>query len=227
MTGTKAVNASVTSAPSASAGGLIGHTVQKCKLVLDGAWKGTVSSGNASVGGLIYDLDGKLTVNTGFSVKGSTFTSNNATKGILVAEGTQAFVVVNCAPSGFDNVTADNGFDLFVGRNIASRASMNVAATGGLVSVETDANIGRIPENSGWYSMISARQNSNTRYYFNIAKLDYTDGDYTPSTTAKTPADVIYWHVYDYVQGALLDYVRGESSPRPSRTSPGPTRTST
>ena len=213
MTGTKAVNASVTSAPSASAGGLIGHTVQKCKLVLDGAWKGTVSSGNASVGGLIYDLDGKLTVNTGFSVKGSTFTSNNATKGILVAEGTQAFVVVNCDPSGFDNVTADNGFALFVGRNIASRASMNVAATGGLVSVETDANIGRIPENSGWYSMISARQNSNTRYYFNIAKLDYTDGDYTPSTTAKTPADVIYWHVYDYVQGALLDYVRGESFP--------------
>lgn len=213
MTGTKAVNASVTSASSASAGGLIGHTVQKCKLVLDGAWQGTVSSGNASVGGLIYDLDGKLTVNTGFSVNGSTFTSNNATKGILVAEGTQAFVVVNCAPSGFDNVTADNGFDLFVGKNIASRASMGVAATGGLVSVETGANIGQIPENSGWYSMISARQNSNTRYYFNIAKLDYTDGDYTPSTTAKIPADVIYWHVYDYVQGALPDYVREKSFP--------------
>lgn len=213
MTGTKAVNASVTSASSASAGGLIGHTVQKCKLVLDGAWQGTVSSGNASVGGLIYDLDGKLTVNTGFSVNGSTFTSNNATKGILVAEGTQAFVVVNCAPSGFDNVTADNGFDLFVGKNIASRASMGVAATGGLVSVETGANIGQIPENSGWYSMISARQNSNTRYYFNIAKLDYTDGDYTPGAVAKTQADVIYWHVYDYVQGALPDYVREKSFP--------------
>lgn len=212
MTGTKAVKASVTSASSASAGGLIGYTVQKCKLVLDGAWQGTVSSGNASVGGLIYDLDGKLTVNSGFSVNGSAFTSNNATKGILVAEGTQAFVVVNCDPSGFDNVTA-KGFDLFVGRNIASRASMNVAATGGLVSVETAANIGQIPEKSGWYSMISARQNSNTRYYFNIAKLDYTDGDYTPSTTAKTPADVIYWHVYDYVQGALPDYVLEKSFP--------------
>lgn len=214
MTGTKAVNASVTSASSASAGGLIGHTVQKCKLVLDGAWQGTVSSGNASVGGLIYDLDGKLTVNTGFSVNGSTFTSNNATKGILVAEGTQAFVVVNCDPSGFQTVKAD-GFDLFVGKNIASRASMNVAATGGLVSVETgiieDADIGRIPATSGWYSMISARQNSNTRYYFNIAKLDYTDGDYTPGAVAKTQADVIYWHVYDYVQGALPDYVREKS----------------
>ncbi len=213
MTGTKAVNASVASASSASAGGLIGHTVQKCKLVLDGAWQGTVSSGNASVGGLIYDLDGKLTVNTGFSVNGSIFTSNNATKGILVGDGTNAFVVVNCAPSGFDNVTADNGFDLFVGKNIASRASVGVAAIGGLVSVETGANIGQIPEKSGWYSMISARQrqNSNTRYYFNIAKLDYTDGDYTPSTTAKTPADVIYWHVYDYVQGALPDYVLEKS----------------
>lgn len=214
MTGTKAERASITSVSTnanGSAGGLIGHTVQKCKLVLDGAWQGTVSSGNASVGGLIYDLDGKLTVNSGFSVKDSTFTSNNATKGILVAEGTQAFVVVNCDPSGFQGVTAD-GFDLFVGRNIASRASMNVAATGGLVSVETGAkNIGQIPENSGWYSMISDRQNSNTRYYFNIAKLDYTDGDYTPSTTAKTPADVIYWHVYDYVQGALPDYVREKS----------------
>ena len=217
MTGTKAVNASVTSASSASAGGLIGHTVQRCKLVLDGAWQGTVSSGNASVGGLIYDLDGKLTVNTGFSVNGSAFTSNNATKGILVAEGTQAFVVVNCDPSGFDNVTADNGFDLFVGKNIASRASMNVAATGGLVSVETgiteDADIGRIPATSDWYSMISARQNSNTRYYFNIARLDYTDGNYKPGAVAKTQADVIYWHVYDYVQGALPDYVRGESFP--------------
>lgn len=214
MTGTKAVNASVTSASSASAGGLIGYTVQKCKLVLDGAWQGMVSSGNASVGGLIYDLDGKLTVNTGFSVNGSTFTSNNATKGILVAEGTQAFVVVNCDPSGFQTVKKADGFDLFVGRNIASRASMNVATTGGLVSVETgEKNIGQIPENSDWYSMISARQNSNTRYYFNIARLDKAATKYEPSTTAKTPADVIYWHVYDYVQGALPDYVCGESFP--------------
>ena len=212
MTGTKAVNASVTSASSASAGGLIGHTVQRCKLVLDGAWQGTVSSGNASVGGLIYDLDGKLTVNTGFSVNGSAFTSKGGTKGILVGDGTNAFVVVNCAPSGFDNVTADNGFDLFVGRNIASRASMGVAATGGLVSVETGAkNIGQIPENSDWYSMISARQNDKTRYYFNIARLDYTDGNYKPGAVAKTQADVIYWHVYDYVQGALPDYVREKS----------------
>ena len=214
MTGTKAVNASVTSAPSASAGGLIGHTVQKCKLVLDGAWQGTVSSGNASVGGLIYDLDGKLTVNSGFSVKDSTFTStsNNATKGILVGDGTNAFVVVNCDPSGFQGVKAD-GFDLFVGRNIASRASMDVAATGGLVSVETAANIGQIPEKSGWYSMISARQNSNTRYYFNIARLDKAVTNYKPSSVATSPADVIYWHVYDYVQGALPDYVCGESFP--------------
>ncbi len=212
MTGTKAVNASVTSASSTSAGGLIGHTVQRCKLVLDGAWQGTVSSGNASVGGLIYDLDGKLTVNTGFSVNGSTFTSNNATKGILVGDGTNAFVVVNCDPSGFDNVTA-KGFDLFVGKNITSRASMNVAATGGLVSVETDgAEVGQIPESSAWYSMISARQNSNTRYYFNIARLDQAaERKYTPESVAKTPADVIYWHVYDYVQGALPDYVRTES----------------
>lgn len=220
MTGTKAEKASIISVSTnadGSAGGLIGHTVQRCKLVLDGAWQGTVSSGNASVGGLIYDLDGKLTVNTGFSVNGSAFTSNNATKGILVAEGTQAFVVVNCDPSGFDNVTADNGFDLFVGKNIASRASMNVAATGGLVSVETgiteDADIGRIPATSDWYSMISARQNSNTRYYFNIARLDYTDGNYKPGAVAKTQADVIYWHVYDYVQGALPDYVLEKSFP--------------
>ena len=217
MTGTKAVNASVASASSASAGGLIGHTVQKCKLVLDGAWQGTVSSGNASVGGLIYDLDGKLTVNSGFSVNGSAFTSNNATKGILVAEGTQAFVVVNCDPSGFQTVKAD-GFDLFVGKNIASRASIGVAATGGLVSVETgiteDADIGRIPATSDWYSMISARQNDKTRYYFNIARLDQAvENSYTPKAQAGLPADVIYWHVYDYVQGALPDYVRGESFP--------------
>lgn len=216
MTGTKAEKASITSVSTnadGSAGGLIGHTVQRCKLVLDGAWQGTVSSGNASVGGLIYDLDGKLTVNSGFSVNGSAFTSKGGTKGILVGDGTNAFVVVNCAPSGFDNVTADNGFDLFVGKNIASRASMNVAATGGLVSVETGDNIGQIPKNSDWYSMISARQNSNTRYYFNIARLDKAATNYKPSSVATSPADVIYWHVYDYVQGALPDYVCGESFP--------------
>lgn len=218
MTGTKAEKASIISVSTnanGSAGGLIGHTVQKCKLVLDGAWQGTVSSGNASVGGLIYDLDGKLTVNSGFSVNGSTFTSKGGTKGILVGDGTNAFVVVNCAPSGFDNVTADNGFDLFVGKNIASRASMGVAATGGLVSVETGAkNIGQIPEKSDWYSMISARQNSNTRYYFNIARLDQAvTGHYKLNAVATYPADVIYWHVYDYVQGALPDYVCGESFP--------------
>ena len=212
MTGTKAVNASVTSASSFSAGGLIGHTVQKCKLVLDGVWQGAVSSGNASVGGLIYDLDGKLTVNSGFSVNGSTFTSRGGNKGILVGDGTQAFVVVNCDPSGFDNVTA-NGFDLFVGKNIVSRASMDIAATGGLVTVETGASIGQIPKNSGWYSMISTRQNSNTRYYFNIARLDCTDANYKPSAVAKTQGDVIYWHVYDYVQGVLPDYVREKSFP--------------
>ena len=215
MTGTKAEKASITSVSTnakGSAGGLIGHTVQRCKLVLDGVWQGTVSSGNASVGGLIYDLDGKLTVNSGFSVNGSTFTSKGGTKGILVGDGTQGFVVVNCDPSGFDNVTA-NGFDLFVGKNIASRASMGVAATGGLVSVETGANIGQIPATSDWYSMISTRQNNNTRYYFNIARLDYTDANYKPSAVAKTQADVIYWHVYDYVQGALPDYVREKSVP--------------
>ena len=215
MTGTKAVKASVTSASSASAGGLIGHTVQKCKLVLDGAWQGTVSSGNASVGGLIYDLDGKLTVNTGFSVKDSTFTSNGGTKGILVGDGTNAFVVVNCDPLGFQTVKKADGFDLFVGKNITSRASVGVAATGGLVSVETDgAEVGQIPENSAWYSMISARQNSNTRYYFNIARLDQAVTDhYKLNAVATYPAEVIYWHVYDYVQGALPDYVRGESFP--------------
>lgn len=215
MTGTKAEKASITSVSTnakGSAGGLIGHTVQRCKLVLDGVWQGTVSSGNASVGGLIYDLDGKLTVNSGFSVNGSTFTSKGGTKGILVGDGTQGFVVVNCDPSGFDNVTA-NGFDLFVGKNIASRASMGVAATGGLVSVETGANIGQIPATSDWYSMISTRQNNNTRYYFNIARLDKAVTKYEPSTTAKTPADVIYWHVYDYVQGALPDYVLEKSFP--------------
>lgn len=217
MTGTKAEKASITSVSTnadGSAGGLIGHTVQRCKLVLDGAWQGTVSSGNASVGGLIYDLDGKLTVNNGFSVNGSAFTSKGGTKGILVGDGTQAFVVVNCDPSGFQTVKAD-GFDLFVGKNIASRASMNVAATGGLVSVETgEKNIGQIPENSDWYSMISARQNSNTRYYFNIAGLDQAvTGHYKLNAVATYPADVIYWHVYDYVQGALPDYVCGESFP--------------
>lgn len=220
MTGTKAEKASITSVSTnadGSAGGLIGHTVQKCKLVLDGAWQGTVSSGNASAGGLIYDLDGKLTVNSGFSVNGSTFTSRGGTKGILVGDGTQGFVVVNCDPSGFNNVTA-NGFDLFVGKNIVSRASMDIAATGGLVSVETgiteDADIGRILATSDWYSMISARQNSNTRYYFNIARLDQAvTGHHTLGAVAASPADVIYWHVYDYVQGALPDYVRGESFP--------------
>lgn len=217
MSGTTANGASVISKASSTAGGLIGHTFIRCRLTLDSAWAGTVSA-QSSVGGLLYKLEGKLTVNEDFSVNGSTFTSGTGDRGILLGDGTNAFVIINCKSSGFESVTA-NGFDLFVGRNISAWASNGVAANGGLLTVETgSADIGKLPEsNNGWYALMNGRSNGNTRYYFNVAKLEKR----TATSTASTPADLIYWQVYDYVKClndkgqdlALPSYVRADSFP--------------
>lgn len=209
MTGTTANGASVTSNASSTAGGLIGYSFQKCRLMLDSDWSGSVTAQN-NVGGLLYKLDGKLTVNEGFSVNGSTFTSAAGDLGILLGDGTDAFVIINCASSGFDGVTA-NGFDLFVGKNITNSASNGAAAEGGLVTVETGtSDIGKLPDaDSGWYDLMNSRSNGNTRYYFNVAGLEGR----AATTTASSPDDLIYWNVYDFVQNALPSYVMRESFP--------------
>lgn len=207
MTDTKANGASVTSNASSAAGGLIGYNFQKCRLTLGGAWAGTVNAQN-SVGGLLYKLDGKLTVNAGFSVNGSTFTSKTGDRGILLGDGTDAFVIIRCNSSGFESVTAD-GFDLFVGKNITATASNGVAAEGGLVTVETGGDIGKLPDaGNGWYALMNSHTNGNTRYYFNAAGLEGYQ-----KTTEFAAKDLIYWNVYDFVQKALPDYVMAESFP--------------
>lgn len=222
LTGTSATaEASVSARSTATAGGLIGHTFDKCRLVLDGAWQGTVSSGSGSVGGLLYKLNGKLTANEGFSVDGAKFTSGGAFKGAILGDGITAFVVIGCAPENMKNIPAD--FDLFAGRNISASASIGVAANGGLVTVETSgAQIGQIPSTGGWPELMNAHSNALTRYYFNIARLDQTHADrHKPSATVSAPADLIYWNVYDYIQGwdasaktgGLPDYVKAESFP--------------
>ena len=132
LTGTSATaEASVSAKSTTAAGGLIGHTFDKCRLVLDGAWQGTVSSGSGSVGGLLYKLNGKLTANEHFSVDGAKFTSGGAFKGAILGDGTTAFVVIGCAPENMKNIPAN--FDLFAGRNISASTSIGVAANGGLV----------------------------------------------------------------------------------------------
>lgn len=233
LTGTSATaEASVSAKSTTDAGGLIGHTFDKCRLVLDGAWQGTVSSGSGSAGGLLYKLNGKLTANENFSVDGAKFTSGGAFKGAILGDGTTAFVVIGCAPENMKNIPAN--FDLFAGRNISASASIGVAANGGLVTVETSgAQIGQIPSSGGWPELMNAHSNALTRYYFNIARLDRTHGDkHTPSATVSSPADLIYWNVYDYIQGwdartktgGLPDYVKAESFPTEIQNITGATK---
>lgn len=191
-----------------TAGGLIGRSYKNCRITLDGAWQGSVSDGGRpTLGGLIHTLEGKLTLNSGFSLSGSDFRTNGSLRGCLAANGERAIITVACAPEAFDNVSAD-GFDLFVGKNITSYATCNVAATGGILTVETaGAETGQIPTDSRWFDLIAAKaQNSQTRYYFNIARLEGREA----SATVSSPADLIYWNVYDF--GASLPaYVKNYS----------------
>ena len=213
MTGTKAENASVTSnaSPKASytAGGLIGYSFQQCRLVLNGAWAGTVNA-KSSVGGLLYKLEGKLTVNDDFSVNGSAFISGAGDRGALLGDGTNAFVIIKSVPEKFVGIPKD--FDLFVGKNITTYASNGVAAEGGLVTVETGTtDIGKLPgSTSGWYDLMNTHSNSKTRYYFNIVGLE----KYSATTAVSSGKDLIYWNVYDFIQNVLPNYVRAESFPK-------------
>lgn len=218
MTGTNANGTSVISHASKTAGGLIGHTFRQCRLTLNGNWAGSVNAAG-DVGGLLYKLEGKLTVENGFSVNGGSFTSAGGYRGILLSDGTNAFVIIQCGSDAYQNVSAD-GFDLFAGKNIREWASYGVASIGGLVTVETgESRIGRLPDgNDGWYALIRAHNNVNTRYYFNIAHLE----GWAASSTVSTQADLIYWNVYDFIygwntmhnsSGGLPNYVIAESFP--------------
>lgn len=207
MAGTTADGASVSSGALSTAGGLIGYSFQKCRLTLDSAWAGTVSA-QSSVGGLLYKLDGKLTAEERFSVNGGAFTSAAGDLGAILGDGADAFVIIRSAPENFTDIPTN--FDLLVGKNITATASNGVAAEGGLVTVETGDGIGKLPgTTNGWYTLMNSHSNGNTRYYFNVAGLEKR----AATTTASSPADLIYWNVYDFVQSALPDYVMRESFP--------------
>lgn len=205
LSGTTANGVSLTStAATGSAGGILGYSFDKCHVILDGAYTGTVSTGSASLGGLLYTLNGRLTVDNGFSMSGTTLTATGDLCGLLLADGKNAIVTIKSDASGFDNVTAD-GFDLFVGENITEYATVDVAASGGIVTVETGDGIGKLPgSGSEWYTLINARPNTKTRYYFNIAGLENKTN---ASETINNAADLIYWHIYDYAQ-SLPAYVK-------------------
>lgn len=207
LSGTTATDVDL-NAPNAtnSAGGILGYSFDKCHIILNESYSGTVYTGNASLGGLLYTLNGRLTLEEGFSLNGTTLTSTGELKGLLLADGKAALVTVKADASGFDGVTA-NGFDLFVGENIEEYTSVDVAAAGGIVTVETGDGLGKLANSSSsWYTLINARQNTKTRYYFNIAGLENkTDS----SATINSTTDLLYWNVYDYAQ-SLPDYVKNE-----------------
>lgn len=210
LSGTTATDVNL-NAPNAtvSAGGILGYSFDKCHIILNGAYQGTVKTGSASLGGLLYTLNGRLTVGEGFSfLTGTDLTSTGELKGLLLADGKKALVTVKADPSGFENVNADSSFDLFVGENITEYTSVNVAAAGGIVTVETKdtLTVDKLPQSSDWYALINARPNTKTRYYFNIAGLENkTDA----SKTLNNAVDLLYWHVFDYAK-SLPDYVKTE-----------------
>ncbi|MGN0492077.1 MAG: hypothetical protein ACI4F7_00370, partial [Acutalibacteraceae bacterium] len=202
---TKAENVNLTATKATvSAGGILGYSFDKCHVILDSTYSGTVNTGSASLGGLLYTMNGRLTVESGFSVTGTSLTSTGDLKGLLLADGKTALVTVKASPNGFNGVTAD-GFDLFVGENIEEYTSVNVAASGGIVTVETGGTLGKLPQSSDWYALINAHPNTKTRYYFSIAGLENEN----VSETISGAAELLYWHIYDYAQ-ALSDYVKTE-----------------
>ena len=213
MSGTFADGAAVSANGTGTAGGLIGRNFRFARIVLDTAWSGNVTGGRAaSLGGLIYKLEGKLTLEGGFSLSG-TLSSSGTNNGCLLADGTGAIVTVKCAATAFDEVTvAKNGFDLLIGKNISSSATNGIAAGGGIATIETaGAGIGQIPTASLWFEKIAAftASNANTRYYFNVAGLE----GYVAASTVGSAADLIYWNVYDFAAASLDARVLAYSYP--------------
>ncbi|MDD6094841.1 MAG: hypothetical protein PUC29_03755 [Clostridia bacterium] len=207
MRGTKAQNVSITAnSATGSSGGILGYSFDKCHVILNREYSGTVKTGVADLGGLLYTMNGRLTAEKGFAVTGTKLTSSGELRGLLLADGKTALVTVKSSPDGFRDVTADDGFDLFVGENIEDYTSVEVAASGGIVTVETGDALGKLPNNSDWYALINSRENTKTRYYFNIAGLEnITDA----SETVRNETDLMYWHVVDYAV-SLPDYVKTE-----------------
>ncbi len=227
LRGTVADGAEIVVNASASAGGLLGREYTRCRILMNSLWEGRVINNGGAVvaGGLLYSLSGKLTAENGFSLGTSTFRANGSTRGALLGNGTRAFVVIDCDPSGFEGITAD-GYDLFVGRNIyAGDATYpGIGATGGLLTVETNGEeIGKIPAASDWFALMNAHRNAKTRYYFNVAGLE----GYNATPVVSSPADLIYWNICDFigdVTNALPDYVKASSFPNTVYSVTGATR---
>ncbi|MDD6203932.1 MAG: hypothetical protein PUC05_02915 [Firmicutes bacterium] len=207
MRGTTANGVSITATGvNGSVGGMLGYSFTKCRVLLDSPFAGQVKAGKADIGGLLYKLDGRMTLEDGFTLSGTTLSATGSNRGLLLSDGKKALVTVKSTPSGFANVTAD-GFDLFVGENITQYTSVGVAASGGLVTAETGGDLGKLPGNSDWYALMAARPNTKTRYYFNIAGLEAkTDA----SQTDMNAEDLLYWHVYDYARDSLLSDTASE-----------------
>ncbi|MGN1094383.1 MAG: hypothetical protein ACI4SC_05330 [Candidatus Neoclostridium sp.] len=205
-----ASGASITAGASTKqTGGLLGYNFVNCYVNnLNKEYVGTVTAKGAVIGGLMHTLTGRMSVLDGFSLTGSVFTAVTGGEqcGMLLSDGKQALVTVECAADGFNGVTAD-GFDLFVGENVVSKGSTGVAESGGIVSVETGDGAGKIPAESAWYGLIAARQNDKTRYYFNVSGLQ---GKTVSSDTVADAQDLLYWHLYDYARDNLTDGVRNE-----------------
>lgn len=196
----------------ASAGGLIGLNYEKCKIVLNKEWGGTVkNTGNGSFGGLIHSLSGEMTVENGFMLTAG-MSANGTKKGGLIASGEESFVVISCDPSAFE--TVEKGFDLFVGSNVKSNSSVGIPQAGGVVTIETETDpqekdFGKIPETSDWYNLFTTHTNARNRYYFNVAKLQKRNA----TSVVSSSADLVYLSLYCYAEGSLPDYVMQDVFP--------------
>ena len=233
FSGTVAEGVNISAYASVGMGGLIGRWFDKCKVKLNTKWEGTVT-GSSPVGGLFSCITGKVSLESGFTFGNSVFTSltgSSVKSGMVTVYGTATYLVVSCDSSAFENITATNNFDLFVGENVSARTSESLPASGGIVTIETlgatvtDDDLGKIPATSGWYSLLPGGgtnqkgvNNSNTRYFFNIAGLEkrnVTDG------VVSNRADLIYWSVYNYIKDSIRRYVLNTDFPNSFGSSVG------
>ena len=188
-------------------GGILGYEFNNCKIDVNNHYTGNINVNNASIGGLITNLNGRLNVNNGFKLDNINIVSQGNNRGLLLANGTNALIIINVDPSAFNNHITALGFDLFVGKNIESYSSVDIGSKGGIVSIETGSGEGLLPNSSGWYDLIKDRENTKTRYYFNIAALENKTNI---NEAINNPIDLLYWSVYSFAKNSLNSNVSSE-----------------
>lgn len=222
----------------ASMSGFLGYSWINTEVLLKDIHIGTGSSqtpceldGRAVFGGLLYQANGKMTVenldvqNWTINARNNTYSgdggsgSNSSTSpnevkcGLLIRNGQYLYLSISGYNIGGSVVVANYSgtwFDEIVGFNKSGNY-------GGILSVNSQAGEGRhLQTGADYFSYPNEtaltvngtdpvnKGNPNTRYYYDLDKINF-DADYT---VWKTASDVMVWHVLHYAVSTLRPCIR-------------------